>query len=296
MNYIERLTTLLEHWQESIIMYLPNLLLGMVVMLLFYFIAAFFKKISYKFYKRSFKKQSQLANFISMLIYMFFILSGIFLALKSMQLENFLTKLLAGAGILGIIAGFAFKDIVSNAFSGLLIKSQRPYNTGDWVQIQNAYGVIENIGWISTAIRNQYGQLLFIPNQLVYNDIVSNFSRYKKRMIVFTAGVSYGDDLEHVKNVTLDEVKHIESVLPSEPIAFYYTNIGAYSYNFVLRFWINFTDNKQYLEAMSNCIMLIKKRYEKENISLAYPVTTLDFGVKGGVNIFDKTQNISITK
>ncbi len=42
------------------------------------------------------------------------------------------------------------------------------------------------------------------------------------------------------------------------------------------------------MQAMSDCIMCIKKRFEQENISMAYPVTTLDFGVKGGVNIFDK--------
>lgn len=73
-----------------------------------------------------------------------------------------------------------------------------------------------------------------------------------------------------------------------ENIDFFYTEIGGYSYNFILRFWIQFSDDRQYLEAMSECIMRMKKRYEQENISLAYPVTTLDFGVKGGVNIFDK--------
>jgi small conductance mechanosensitive channel len=42
---------------------------------------------------------------------------------------------------------------------------------------------------------------------------------------------------------------------------------------------------------MSDIIMQIKKRFEQENICIAYPVTTLDFGVKGGVNLFDKVVN-----
>lgn len=90
-----------------------------------------------------------------------------------------------------------------------------------------------------------------------------------------------------MKRVALEEVQHIPGLLSDEAIDFYYTQIGSYSYNFELRFWIKFNTNNEYCAAMSDIIIRIKKRFEQENIDLAYPVTTLDFGVKGGVNIFD---------
>ncbi len=288
MNQLHRLKDILLDWQEGIILYFPNFVLGALVLVLFYFLASWSKKISYRVYIRSVKKRSHFATIISTIIYVFFIVSGVFLALEAMGLDSYLTKLLAGAGILSIIAGFAFKDIVSNLFSGLLIKSQDPFRFNEWVQVQDAFGRVDHVGWISTTLRNQFGQLLFVPNQIIYSNVVTNYSRFQKRMVAFSGGVSYGDDLEHVKRVALDEVKYIDALLPNEPIDLFFTEIGGYSYNFELRFWIAFSDQKQYMQAMSDCIMRIKKRFEQENISMAYPVTTLDFGVKGGVNIFDK--------
>ena len=99
---------------------------------------------------------------------------------------------------------------------------------------------------------------------------------------------SYGDDLELVKKVTLEEVNKISSVLKNEEIDFYYTEIASSTFNFEVRFWIEFNHQRDYLMARSEIIMRIKKRFEKENISIAYSVMSLDFGVKGGVNIFDK--------
>ena len=51
--------------------------------------------------------------------------------------------------------------------------------------------------------------------------------------------------------------------------------------------WVEFIDHDQYLECIHQMIMAIKKRFEQEDISIAYNVTTLDFGVKGGVNLYD---------
>lgn len=194
---------------------------------------------------------------------------------------------MAGAGIVGIVAGFAFKDIASNAFAGLLLNIQRPFKKGDWIEIDGTYGTVSEISWLTTAVTTVPGQEVFVPNQIIYSNTFTNFSTYNKRRIILKSGVSYGDDLEHVKTVAIDEIKKINELLPNEDVDFYFTEIGNSAYNFQLRFWIKFNSNNDYRKAMSDAIISIKKRFEKENISIAYPVTTLDFGVKGGVNLFD---------
>lgn len=285
---MKKIETIIEDWQHSTENFLPKLILAILILIAFYFIGKLAKSISLRFYKRVFKNNTTVASMISAIIFFFFLLSGVFIALQIMGLEKVLTHLLAGAGIIGIIAGFAFKDIASNAFAGLLVNMQHPYQVGDWVKIQDVYGVITKVGWISTIIKTVPGQEVNIPNQLIYSNTFSNFSTYGMRRIILESGVSYGDDLDHVKTVALDEVNNIAEVLKDQPIDFYYTEIGGSTYNFQLRFWIKFTDNNDYQRAMSDAIIHIKKRFEQENISIAYPVTTLDFGVKGGVNIFDK--------
>ena len=84
----------------------------------------------------------------------------------------------------------------------------------------------------------------------------------------------------------------MDCLLPKENIDFYFTNIGNSSFNFILRFWIKFQKDDDFLKAQDEAIIKIKKRFEKENISIPYNVISLDFGVKGGINLFDK--NITI--
>jgi len=272
---------------------LPRIFLSLLILLAFYILARLIRKYSLQFYARVLKTNNSMAQLISVVLYVVVMISGVFLALEVLGLESYVTKMLAGAGIVGIIAGFAFKDIASNMFSGMLVTMQKPFKEGDWVSLDGVYGQVNDIGLITTSVKNISGQEVFVPNQLIYNSTFTNFSTYSKRRIILKTGVSYGDDLDKVKQVTLDEINQISALLKAEPIDFYFTDIGSYSYNFEVRFWINFQQQTDYLNAMSETIMRIKKRFEKENISIAYPVQTLDFGVKGGVNIFDKTMSIN---
>ncbi len=288
---------LLEKWKTEVINYLPKLFWAILVFVIFYFIAKFFKKYSLKFYSRIFKKNnSYIPVVISSIIYFVILIFGAFLFLDILGLENVLSRLLAGAGIIGIIAGFAFKDIASNTFSGLLLSVQRPFKEGDWVDVQGIFGTINTIGWITTSVKTVTGQEVFVPNQIIYNNTFTNFSTFGKRRVVLTSGVSYGDDLDLVKKTALEEVNKIDAVLKDEVVDFYFTSIGSSAYNFEVRFWIKFRHQKDYLSAMNEIIVRIKNRFEQEDISLAYSVTTLDFGVKGGVNLFDKNIKVQTDK
>ncbi len=292
-----KILELLKKWETEVVSYLPKLFWAILVFVTFYFIAKFIKKYSLKFYSQVFKKSdTYVPVIISSVIYFAILIFGVFLVLEILGLEDVLSKLLAGAGIIGIIAGFAFKDIASNTFSGFLLSMQRPFKKGDWVDVEGVFGTVKDIGWITTSVKTVTGQEVFVPNQMIYNNTFTNFSTYKKRRVVFKSGVSYGDDLDLVKKVALEEVDKMDVVLKNEVIDFYFTNIGSSAYNFELRFWIKFKHQKDYLSAMNEIIMRIKKRFEQEDISLAYSVTTLDFGVKGGVNLFDKDIKIQTDK
>lgn len=287
-NSVYIISQKLEQWGISALNYLPRLVLAILVLVVFYIVARVIKKASHAFYKKTLPKKLAFADFISSTIQVAFIVLGVFLTLEVLGLESSLNKFIASAGMIGIIAGFAVKDVASNAFSGLLVNTQRPFKVGDWVNVKGAYGQIKDIGWITTSIDTTTGQEVFVPNSIIYTDNFINYSTFGKRKVVLKTGVSYGDDLELVKKVALEEVHNINNLLSGEPIDFYFTEIGSSTYNFELRFWIKFTTNTDYLYAMSDIIMRIKKRFEQENIAIAYNVTTLDFGVKGGVNLFDE--------
>ena len=284
---------LFARWDESFLHFLPRIVLAVVVLAAFYFLAKIVRHYSFRLYSKILKKQSALARIISLTLYAVLITSGGIFALEILGLESYVTKVLAGAGIIGIVAGFAFKDIAANMFAGILVNLQKPFKENDWVNIAGTFGAVDEIGWITTSIKNIGGQEVFVPNQLIYKSSFTNYSVYGKRRVSVRGGVTRGDDLEKVKNVALDEVGQMREIMKTEAADFYFTEIGSSAYNFEVRFWIEFVNQTDYLNALSEAIIRLNKRFRDEDIAIAYPVRALDFGVKGGVGIFDNPLEVT---
>lgn len=293
---MDKIETLIKNTEKFLIECMPKFVFAVFIVLLFYYLAKKIKIFSIKFYSKIFKTKKELANLIGYIMYFLILFFGIFLSLELLGLESVLVKMIASAGVVGIVVGFAFKEIASNFLAGFFISIQKPFKIGDWVEINGEYGKIIEMGSMTTSIKTPDGQNVYVPNHIIYQNIFTNFSTYSRRRVLLETGVSYGDDLEHVKFVTLDEVKKIKLLIDSEDIDFYYTSIGSSTFNFEVRFWIEFKEQTDYLEAMSELIIRIKKRFEREKISIAYSVTTLDFDVKGGTNIFDKAIKIDMNQ
>ncbi|MCW9709512.1 mechanosensitive ion channel [Avibacterium sp. 21-586] len=292
-NALTLVTQTLSQWQDWLIGFIPNIISAIILLTLFYFIAKLLSKVALRIYNRLFPKDLRSAKGIAIGVKILIWFLGIILALEVLHLASFLTHLLAGAGIVGIVAGFAFKDIASNAFSGLLIKSEQPFEVGDWVNINNSIGKVVNIGLVTVELITIEGETALIPNQMIYSDEFFNYSKLKKRRVILSTGVSYGDDLDKVRQVALDLIQEWDFVIDKNDVNFYFTDIGSSTFDFIIRFWVDFVTYEDYLESKSQAIMALKKRFEQENISIAYNVTTLDFGVKGGVNLFDKVLKIN---
>ncbi|MCB0791695.1 MAG: mechanosensitive ion channel family protein [Flavobacteriales bacterium] len=285
---VSMMERIMAHWEVATLDLVPKLVMAVVLLIAFVLAGRVARAIALRSGPRIFRSNPHLARIFAGMVYAFFVLSGAFIALQVVGLEQVLTKLIAGAGIVGIIAGFAFKDIASNAFAGLLLRFQHPFSTGDWVLIDGTYGTVVELGWLTTSIKTVPGQEVFVPNQIIYNNTFTNFSTYGKLRVILRCGVSYGDDLRHVRTVALQAVKQLPDALPGEDVDLYFTEIGNSTYDFQVRFWIRFNNNNDMQRAMSEAIIAVKEGFAQQGISIAYPVTTLDFGVKGGVNLFDK--------
>ncbi|WP_052122303.1 mechanosensitive ion channel family protein [Chelonobacter oris] len=287
-NGLSLAAQILETWQTRFIGLLPNIISAVALTVLFYFLAWFLRRATSQACQKLFPGNLKMVKIVSTLVYCLTCFAGVILVLDLLNLTNLITHLLAGAGIMGIVAGFAFKDIASNAFSGLLIKSQQPFKIADWVKINDYLGEVREIGMITTTLKTIEGKLAYVPNQLVYSGVFVNYSALGKQRVIISSGVSYGDDLDKVKAVTLAIFNDFDFVVDKAQTDFYFTDIGSSTYNFQVRFWIAFSDYTDYLRAKSDIIIVLKKCFEQENISIAYNVTTLDFGVKGGMKLFDE--------
>ena len=281
----------LTAWMHGFIKMLPNILLAAVILVIGLFIAKKIKRIAAKLIVKI-STNTTLNNLFASIIYIFFIGITLFSVLSILQLDKAVTSVLAGAGIAGLALALAFQDIAGNFISGVFISFRRPLHIGDIVKIKNYMGKVEEINLRDTTIRTFQGEMVIIPNKEVFQNPIENYSLLGKRRIDLTIGISYGDDLRKVMDVTLNAVKNIDGLSGEDETTMFYQEFGDSSINFVIRLWINTPDQPEYLKVGSEAIMRIKKAYDENDISIPFPIRTLDFGIKGGATLKEMPINI----
>ncbi|WP_419800928.1 mechanosensitive ion channel family protein [Mucilaginibacter sp.] len=282
----------LSGWTNDFIKLLPNILLSSLILVLGFFVAQWIRTLAGKVIRKV-SANSALNNLFTSVIYIFFIGVTLFVVLRILHLDTAVTSILAGAGIVGLALAFAFQDIASNFISGIFISFRRPVNVGDIIKIKDYMGKVEEVNLRDTIVRTFQGQKVIIPNKDVFQNPIENFSLLGKRRLDLNIGVSYGDNLRRVKEITLNAVKGINGLSPDEETTLFFKEFGDSSINLVIRLWINSPEQPIYLEVCSEAVMRIKEAYDENGIMIPFPIRTLDFGIKGGVPLNEMPIKVS---
>lgn len=280
-NASELILEKLENWAQTLIRMLPNFALAVIILIISYFIARLVRRIVGGLMHRV-SHHETLRQLLANIAYVAVIIFGAFIALQTLQLTKAVTSLLAGAGIIGLALGFAFQDIAANFMSGMIMAIRMPFREGDIIESKDKMGIVTQMSLRSTILRSFQGQYHIIPNKDIFQNVITNYNTYGKRRIDLPVGISYGDDLEKVKKLVLETIKGLQKVNQDDPIQFFYTEFGDSSINFEIRFWISYHIQPDYLQARSDAIIAIKKAFDENDITIPFPIRTLDFGIKGG--------------
>ncbi len=273
-----------DNWYESILAFLPDLLLAIVTMIGFVVIA----NLLYRWTREACKKLQfayEMSLLIANIVYLIVIGVGLFVSLGILNLDKTVTSLLAGAGIAGLAISLAFQNLATNFLSGIIISMRRPIAVGDIIESNDYYGTVHVINWRTTHLITFEGQYVHIPNKEMIENPVVNYTKFGRRRVDIRGRVSYAEDLENVRSVALTAMEDIPNRLYEFPPEVYFEEFDDSSINFVARFWIPFgreTPNRNYKAAFSEGMIHIRKAFKREDITIPYPIKTLDFGVKGG--------------
>ena len=264
-------------WIEDGIDHLPNFVVAVILLILFFIIGRFVKGMINRFLVRSADNKAAV-NIISNIVYFIVLLVGVILALSVLDLSDAVTGFLAGAGIVGVALGFAFQDTAANFISGTFMAFRKNFRVGDLVETNDTVAVVDHIDLRSTKLKTLQGYQVIIPNKEIFQNKITNYNRYSTRRIDLNCGVGYESDLEAVQRITLQAIDEIEVIKKTPSPQFFYTEFGDSSINYVIRFWIDFLGMPDYLDAQHLAIKNIKKHYNKHNINIPFPIRTLDFG------------------
>lgn len=280
-NALQIVTDKLIGWANDFISMLPNFVIAVLVIIIFYIFSRLFTKLLRTTLSRL-TKNVAVIKLIASFSRIAIMTAALFIALGILELEKTVTSLLAGVGIAGLAIGFAFKDAIANFLAGIYITFKSTVNVGDIVEFDDHMGTVKSIGLRAVKIDTFQGQEVVIPNRLIFEDIYKHYTVNSVRRIDLNVGISYGEDLQKVEDVTLKAIKKIDYLIKSKPIDLYFLEFGDSSINFVIRYWVNFHKQTDYLRALSDGVKNIKSAYDANDITIPFPIRTLDFGIKGG--------------
>ncbi len=204
---------------------------------------------------------------------------GILILLDSFGVS--ITPVLASLGIGSLAVALALQPTLENFFSGIQIIIDRPITVGQYIRLESGEeGYVEKVGWRSTWVRQLPNNVVVIPNKVLVGSRVLNYHYPEKEMSVkIQACVHYDSDLDHVEKVTIEVGKNILKTVEGgvgefEPFIRYHTfNDSSIDFTVILR--VNeFVDS--YL-IKHEFIKALHKRFKEENITIPYPIRTLDW-------------------
>lgn len=277
LNFLQKL----EGWLDSFISLIPNMALTLLLLIIFLVLA----RLGSKLFKKLFSKTSNnkaLELLFSTVIYTAILGIGLFIMLGVLGLNKAVTSLLAGIGVIGLALGFAFQDIAANFLSGIILAFRRPFKRGDIIETKDIMGKVTKTNLRDTVLETFQGQEVYIPNKDFLQNAFYNFSVLERRRVDLAVGVSYAEDLEKVEDVVLSAIKNMEGVIDKDKIVFDYSEFDSSSINFNIRFWIKYPDQPGFLTMRSKAIKAIRKAFDEQDITIPFPIRTLDFGIKGG--------------
>lgn len=151
-----------------------------------------------------------------------------------------ITPYLAGAGIIGIVLGLALQDSLKNVLGGITLILDRTYKNGDKIQLDDGTsGTIHEVGLRSTKLITVDNELVYIPNGILANTKVQNFTRPTPKVRVKVEfGVEYGVEVAKVKKVVLEVVKRNKEILSEPAPNVEFTEMGDFALKFRAVFWV----------------------------------------------------------
>ncbi|MEK7674339.1 MAG: mechanosensitive ion channel family protein [Verrucomicrobiota bacterium] len=185
------------------------------------------------------------------------------------------TGLIASLSIGGLAVGLAAQDTLANLFGAMAVLMDKPFKVGDRIQLDSVDGTVEAIGFRSTRVRNLDGHLVTIPNKTMGNATITNVSARPNIKTVMNIGVTYDTPAEKVQRAMVI----LEEVLKPHPktadLIICFNKFESTSLNILVVHWWNSTDFKAYLLEFQLLNLEIKRRFDAEGISFAFPTQTV---------------------
>lgn len=184
------------------------------------------------------------------------------------------TALVASLGIGGLAFALAAKDTAANLFGSFSLLADKSIRIGEWIKVDGVEGTVENIGIRTTKIRSFEKSLITVPNHIVANNPIENFSRRGIRRIKMHIGLTYTTNSQQIIHIT-DAIKKMlqahENISQKDSLMVNFDSFGDSALNIFIYTFTNTANWENYLDIREDIHLKIMKIVEENRSSFAFP-------------------------
>jgi MscS family membrane protein len=247
--------------------------------IILYFIFSIIDIVGYYLYKEAKKTESildeQIVSLVIKSLRVLVVTIGILTIIQNFGYN--ITSLVTGLGLGGLAFALAAQTTLSNLFGSVTIFSDKPFHIGDWVQIGDINGIVEEVAFRTTRIRRLDQALVTVPNSKFVNTEVINYSAMKKRKIEFYLGLTYDTSIDKIKLV-VDGIKSIiedDEKFDHSLYVVRFTDFGESSLNIYVHCFTRITDFVEFYATKEELNLKIMRLLENLDVEIAFPSRTV---------------------
>lgn len=206
----------------------------------------------------------------------FIVIIGVVMVIDNLGYN--IAGIIATLGIGGAAFAFAAKDTIANLYGSVALALDHPFKVGDWIQVGDEVdGHVEEIGLRSTKVRTFSKTVVSIPNAILANEIIDNWSSMPKRRVKQVVGVTYETSPESMEKI----VEGIRAILRNDKnvhqefILVNWTDFGSNSLDILVYYFTTSIQWLEYMDVRQRINVLIAKLVSELGSSVAFPTRTL---------------------
>lgn len=255
---------------------LPQIAVALVVLILTWVVAALGRSLVSRTLART-KLRPSLKDLFTLLTSILIWVLGIMIAAVIVFPGLTPASILAGLGIGSVAIGFAFKDVFENFLAGIIILFRREMRMGDHIECEGIEGKVAHIAIRESHIRQTDGQLVIVPNAMLFKNPVYVRTDQKHRRQTVICGVAYDVDVDEARTVMTKAVEGCKTVEQGErPIQVFAQEFADSSINFEITWWAGSTPVEQ-RRSRDEVVTAVKQALDQAGLEIPFPYRTLTF-------------------
>lgn len=190
-----------------------------------------------------------------------------------------ISAFIASLSIGSLAVAFAAKDALANVFGSMIILLDKPFKIGDWIKANGIEGIVESVSFRSTCIRTFPQELVYIPNSLLSNTPITNYTLRERRRIDFTLGLTYGTTAAQIEEFIFKLKNYLEdlTLIDENDVRVHFVTYNSSSLDIRVVCYAKTGKHLEYLNIMQEINLHILELLEEVGVSCAFPSTSLYF-------------------